>query len=100
MNSVKVYSTNNCSACKLLKGYLKEKGVEYTSVMVDEDESGYNEMMELSGGVSAVPQISINGEHLIWFRKSLLETKLFAQEDDFLSGVSGVDAYEVCENCQ
>jgi glutaredoxin len=98
--NITVYSTENCAACKMLKNYLKDKNVDYTSIMVDEDESAYNAMLELSGGVSSVPQITIGDKHLVGFRKSAVEA-LLTVEDDFLSGVSADSSpVEVCESCQ
>ena len=99
MFDITVYSTKNCSACKLLKGYLKENHLEYKEVLVDEDEEAFNLMFEKSGGVSSVPQIQINDQYLIGFSKKKLNDIIYP--DDFLSGIMvNEEEPEVCESCQ
>lgn len=53
--TVTVYSTTTCPYCKMLKGYLGEKNVEYTEKLVDQDDAAREEMMKESGGFLGVP---------------------------------------------
>lgn len=53
--TVTVYTTTTCPYCKMLKGYLDEKGVNYTEKVVDQDQAAQQEMMGLSGGFMGVP---------------------------------------------
>lgn len=62
--TVTVYTTTTCPYCKMLKSYLKEKNVEYTEKLVDQDDAARDEMAEVSGGFMGVPftVIKKNGE--------------------------------------
>lgn len=53
--TVTVYTTTTCPYCKMLKGYLSEKGVAYTEKLVDQDAVAQEEMLERSGGFMGVP---------------------------------------------
>lgn len=50
-----VYSTTTCPYCKMLKDYLKEKGISYEEKLVDQDDAAREEMMQASGGFLGVP---------------------------------------------
>lgn len=50
-----VYSTTTCPYCKMLKDYLKEKGVAFSEKLVDSDEAARGEMMASSKGFLGVP---------------------------------------------
>jgi len=52
---VTVYSTTTCPYCKMLKDYLKEKSIEFTEKLVDQDDAARDEMMVASGGFLGVP---------------------------------------------
>lgn len=49
MPKVKIYSTATCGFCVAEKAYLKEKGVEFEDIRVDQDQAAAKEMVELSG---------------------------------------------------
>ncbi len=46
---VTIYSTATCGFCKMLKGYLDDKGVKYETKMADEDQAIAKELYEKSG---------------------------------------------------
>ena len=50
-----VYTTTTCPYCKMLKDYLREKGVNFEEKLVDQDDAARDEMMEASGGFLGVP---------------------------------------------
>lgn len=52
---VTVYTTTTCPYCKMLKGYLAEKGVQYTEKLTDQNVAAQEEMMKLSEGFMGVP---------------------------------------------
>lgn len=52
---ITVYSTTTCPYCKMLKNYLKEKGLDYNEKYVDQDDSARDEMVKISGGFLGVP---------------------------------------------
>lgn len=73
MNAVKVYSTQHCSYCVQAKNYLQTNGIEFQSVMIDEDIDAAKLMM--SKGLRTVPQIFIGEEHIGGYDKLRLLTK-------------------------
>lgn len=52
---VTVYTTTTCPYCKMLKGYLSEKGISYEEKVVDQDAAAQEEMMKASGGFMGTP---------------------------------------------
>ncbi len=62
-NTILIYSTLFCPYCNAAKQLLKNKGLEYHEIRVDEDRQQRIIMMEKSGRTS-VPQIFINDQHI------------------------------------
>lgn len=52
---VTVYTTTVCPYCKMLKGYLTEKGILYSERLTDTDDAAWEEMMRESDGSLGVP---------------------------------------------
>lgn len=77
MPKVKVYSTPTCPYCVKVKGYLKEKAVEFENVDVSSDQAGLQEMMKVSGQMG-VPVVVVDGEVIVGFDKARLDAKLGA----------------------
>ena len=55
MVNITIYSTTTCPYCKMLKDYLREKGIPYIEKLVDLDEKIRDEMVAESGGFMGVP---------------------------------------------
>jgi glutaredoxin 3 len=55
-----VYSKNNCPFCVQAKKLLEQKGIAFTEVKIDEDESARD--FVVGQGHRTVPQIYKNGE--------------------------------------
>lgn len=72
---IKIYSTKNCSWCNKAKEYLKQKGVEFEEIKVDEDHEAAKEMIKKSKQMG-VPVIEINGEIIVGFDKEKLDKLL------------------------
>lgn len=76
-----VYSTTTCPYCKMLKGYLDEKGISYTEKLVDQDDAAREEMTKASGGFLGVPYTIITKEdgtkeNIIGFDKGKVDSVL------------------------
>lgn len=72
---VTVYSTPSCSWCNTLKTHLRKNGIRYTDVDVSRDPSAAEEMVRRSGQ-QGVPQMDIEGEIIVGFDKSRINTLL------------------------
>ncbi|MFA5417998.1 MAG: glutaredoxin domain-containing protein [Bacteroidales bacterium] len=75
---VTVYSTPSCSWCNTLKTHLKKNGVRFTDVDVSRDEKAAEAMVKRSGQ-QGVPQTDINGEMIVGFDKTRINTLLGIQ---------------------
>ena len=53
--SITIYSTTTCPYCKMLKSWLKEKGIDYQDKMIDQDAAAMEEMTKVSDGHMGVP---------------------------------------------
>ena len=76
--SVTVYSTPTCSWCNTLKSYLKKNSIRFRDIDVSKDQKAAEAMVKKSGQ-QGVPQTEINGQIIVGFDKtkinSLLEIK-------------------------
>jgi glutaredoxin-like YruB-family protein len=72
---VRVFSTPSCPYCVALKGYLKERNVEFQDIDVSQDLEAQKEMIERSGQYG-VPVIDINGEIIVGFNQERIKQLL------------------------
>lgn len=75
MAQVKVYSTLTCPFCIKAKDYLRQKGILFENIDVTSDQARLQEMMALTGQMG-VPVIVINGDVIVGFDKSKIDSKL------------------------
>lgn len=75
MNKIKVYSTEACYYCVLLKDFLKEHKVEFEEIDVSQDEEMQKEMIEKSDQMG-VPVVDINGEIIVGFDQKKIKKLL------------------------
>lgn len=61
---VEIYSSNFCGYCHRAKMLLDNKGIKFNEISVDSDSQKRQEMLSRSAGVSSVPQIFIENEHI------------------------------------
>lgn len=63
MKKVIIYTSATCPYCVRAKQLLKEKGLEYTEIRVDLDDTERDKMIALSGR-RTVPQIFFDDQHI------------------------------------
>ncbi len=63
-SEVIVYTSTHCPYCVRAKSLLKRKEVEFTEVNVETEEGRRAEMIEKCSGLTSVPQIFINEQHI------------------------------------
>lgn len=64
--SVKVYSTQTCPYCHMVKDYLKQNGVDFSDVDVSGDQKAAQDMINKSGQMG-VPVVDIDGTIIVGF---------------------------------
>jgi len=62
--NVEIYCSHFCGYCHRAKMLLENKDVSFNEISVDNDSDKRQEMVKRSGGVTSVPQIFIEGEHI------------------------------------
>lgn len=75
MPKVKVYSTETCPFCTMVKDFLKKNKVKFEAVDVGQDQAALKEMMDKSGQ-TGVPQIDIDGKIIVGFNEAALKEAL------------------------
>ncbi|MSP66885.1 MAG: glutaredoxin 3 [Alphaproteobacteria bacterium] len=64
MAEVAIYSSDYCPYSMRAKALLRKKGVAFNEINVDRDEACRREMVARAGGLTSVPQIFIDGQHV------------------------------------
>jgi len=72
---VKIYTTPTCGYCHQARSFLDGLGVEYTEYDVSRDRAAAEEMVSMTGQMG-VPVIVVDGEAVIGFDQSRLQTLL------------------------
>ena len=73
--NVTVYTTPTCTWCNTIKRHLQENGIRYREVDVSRDQRAAEEMVRRSGQ-QGVPQTEINGEIVVGFDKTRINSLL------------------------
>ncbi len=73
--NVTVYTTPTCTWCTTIKRHLQENGIRYREIDVSRDQKAAEDMVRRSGQ-QGVPQTDINGEIIVGFDKTRINTLL------------------------
>ncbi|MCF6459468.1 glutaredoxin family protein [Clostridium sp. Cult3] len=74
MADVVIFTSNTCPYCVAAKGYLDEKGVNYTEKNIQTDKDARKELMNM--GHMGVPVLLIDGEEIVGFDKAKIDQLL------------------------
>lgn len=66
MNEITVYTTNTCPFCHMVKNFLREKGLFFKEVNVQQDPAAGQRLVETTGQMG-VPQTNVNGQWVLGF---------------------------------
>ena len=72
---VKVYTTQTCPYCKMVKEFLKHNKINYKEIDVSSNIKAAQEIVKKTGQMG-VPVIDINGKFIIGFDKEELKKAL------------------------
>jgi len=72
-DSVIVYVTSWCPACRMTTDYLKDKKIPFVVKDVERNETYMKEMVKKVGGYRGVPVLDINGRILLGFNPQVLD---------------------------
>lgn len=62
MEPIVIYSTTWCPDCRRAKGFLKDRGVEFREVNIEEDQDAEDLVLRVNHGKRKVPTIQ-TGQH-------------------------------------
>jgi len=65
MKPLIIYTTNWCPDCRYAKRFLKERGVAYREVNIEEDESAEEIVLKANNGRRKVPTLEIGGKYFV-----------------------------------
>ncbi|WP_339231076.1 glutaredoxin domain-containing protein [Oceanobacillus sp. FSL K6-2867] len=63
---MKVYTTNTCTYCVVMKNFLKDKGLPFEEINVQHDPIAADRLVKTTGEMG-VPQTEINGQWVLGF---------------------------------
>jgi len=75
MKSVKIYTTSTCYWCHAAKEFFKENDIKFKEINVSFNPIAQFEMVKKSKQMG-VPVIDINGQIIVGFNRSAIETAL------------------------
>jgi glutaredoxin len=63
METVTVYTTRSCPDCLRAKSFMKERGVEFREVNIEQDSSAEEIVIKANNGKRKVPTLEIGGRY-------------------------------------
>lgn len=66
MNQITVYTTDTCPYCVMMKNFLKDQGLPFKEVNVQQDPIAANRLVAATGQLG-VPQTEINGQWVLGY---------------------------------
>jgi mycoredoxin len=64
MEPITMYTTTFCHDCRRLKSFLKQRGIPYREVNIEEDESAEAIVLEANKGKRKVPTLKVGERYL------------------------------------
>jgi glutaredoxin len=63
LDPITIYSTTWCPDCRRAKSFLKERGVQFREVDIEEDPSGEDVVIKANNGKRKVPTFDVGGRY-------------------------------------
>jgi mycoredoxin len=63
MEPITIYTTRWCADCRYAKSFLKERGVAYREVHIEEDEAAEEIVIRANDGARRVPTLEVGGRY-------------------------------------
>ena len=63
MDEITIYTTTWCADCRRAKQFLRERGIDYREINVDEDVDAEDLILRVNGGRRKVPTIEVGGRY-------------------------------------
>lgn len=66
MNQITVYTSSTCPYCVMMTNFLKDKGLSFKEVNIQQDPIAANRLVETTGQMG-VPQTEVNGQWVLGY---------------------------------
>jgi mycoredoxin len=63
MERITIYTTTWCPDCRYTKNFLRERGVAYQEINIEEDESAEEIVLKANHGLRKVPTLEVGGRY-------------------------------------
>jgi mycoredoxin len=63
MEPITIYTTNWCPDCRYTKTFLRERGVAYREVNIEEDQAAEEIVFKANNGLRKVPTLEVAGRY-------------------------------------
>ena len=63
METITMYTTSWCPDCRYAKAFLRERGVAFREVNIEQDESAEEIVLKANDGLRKVPTLEIGGRY-------------------------------------
>jgi len=63
METITMYTTHWCPDCHYAKAFLRERGVAYREVNIEQDESAEEIVLKANNGLRKVPTLEVGGRY-------------------------------------
>jgi len=63
MDQIKIYSTQWCPDCRRAKSFLKDRGISFTDVNIEEHSDGEDIVLKANNGKRIVPTFEVGGRY-------------------------------------
>ena len=77
MDAITMYTTTWCPDCRYAKAFLRERGISYREVNIEEDEAAEEIVIKANNGLRKVPTLEVGGRY---FACSPFDPELLAEE--------------------
>ena len=64
MAEITVYSTSSCCDCRRAKQFLRERGIAFKEVNIDDEPDAEELVIRANNGLRKVPTLEINGHYV------------------------------------
>jgi glutaredoxin len=63
MDTIRVYGTRWCPDCRWTKQFLRERGIPFEEINVDEDPAAEDLVLRVNDGLRKVPTLEVGGRY-------------------------------------
>ena len=63
MDAITIYTTTWCPDCRYAKAFLRDRGISYREVNIEQDESAEEIVLKANNGLRKVPTLEVGGRY-------------------------------------